>query len=296
MNISYDYYRIFYYIAKYGSISQASHLLLNSQPNLTRAIRNLESQLGCVLFSRSSRGMRLTPEGERLYRHVRIAFEHIEAAQAELTQSTSLQSGTVYIAANESALRCELLPILKQFRLRYSGVHIHISSHSTQQAITALRDGTADLAVVTTPTVRSSQLVETYLRSYRSVAVCPPEFTALTGRPVTPAELLQYPVIALGPDTKSFEFYSEFFGRFGLAFQPVIEPFTADEILPMVEANLGVGFVPEEFIKPGNNVRIVDLTEEIPERHIVLIKRRGRPLSVAARALERMILQAAKAR
>lgn len=294
MNISYDYYRIFYYVAKYGSVSQASHLLLNSQPNLTRAIRNLESELGCVLFSRSSRGMRLTPEGEHLYRHVRIAFEHIEAAQTELAQSTSLQSGTVYIAANESALRCELLPVLKQFRQRYPGVHIRIRSHSTLQALTALHDGTADLAVVTTPVDHSAQLVVTPLRSYRSVAVCPPEFHALTGRPVTPAELLQYPVIALGPDTKSYEFYRSFFTRFGLAFQPVIEPFTADEILPMVEATLGIGFVPEEFIKPGNNVCIVDLTEEIPARQIVLIKRRGRPLSVAARALEKTILEAGR--
>ena len=108
MNISYDYYRIFYYVAKYGSISQASRLLLNSQPNLTRAIRNLEGELGCVLFSRSSRGMHLTPEGERLFRHVRIAVEHIEAAQAELTESTSLQGGTVYLATNETALRCLL--------------------------------------------------------------------------------------------------------------------------------------------------------------------------------------------
>ena len=200
MNISYDYYRIFYYVAKYGSVSQASRLLLNSQPNLTRAIRNLEGELGCVLFSRSSRGMHLTPEGERLFRHVRIAVEHIEAAQAELTESTSLQGGTVYLATNETALRCLLLPILKQFRLRYPGVHIHISSHSTLQAVAGLQSGSADLAVATTPTPHSPQLIETPLRTYRSVAVCPPEFTGLVGHEVTLAELVRHPLIALGPD------------------------------------------------------------------------------------------------
>ena len=213
MNISYDYYRIFYYVAKYGSVSQASRLLLNSQPNLTRAIRNLEGELGCGLFSRSSRGMHLTPEGERLFRHVRIAVEHIEAAQAELTESTSLQGGTVYLATNETALRCLLLPILKQFRLRYPGVHIHISSHSTLQAVAGLQSGSADLAVATTPTPHSPQLIETPLRTYRSVAVCPPEFTGLVGHEVTLAELVRHPLIALGPDTKSYEFYSDFFSR-----------------------------------------------------------------------------------
>lgn len=83
MYISYDYYRVFYYVAKYGNVSQAAKLLLNNQPNLTRTIRNLESELGCPLFSRTNRGMKLTPEGERLYAHVRIAFEHIEAGEAE---------------------------------------------------------------------------------------------------------------------------------------------------------------------------------------------------------------------
>lgn len=51
MNINYDYYRIFYFVAKYGNISQAAKLLLNNQPNLTRTIKNLESELGCPLFS-----------------------------------------------------------------------------------------------------------------------------------------------------------------------------------------------------------------------------------------------------
>ena len=112
-------------------------LLLNNQPNLTRTIRNLESELGCPLFSRTNRGMKLTPEGERLYAHVRIAFEHIEAGEAELTEARNLQTGTVYIAASEVALRCLLLPVLKQYRLLYPGVHIRISNHSTPQAIAA---------------------------------------------------------------------------------------------------------------------------------------------------------------
>ena len=53
MYISYDYYRVFYYVARYGNVSQAARLLLNNQPNLTRTIKKLEAELGCPLFSRS---------------------------------------------------------------------------------------------------------------------------------------------------------------------------------------------------------------------------------------------------
>ncbi len=80
---------------------------------MTRAIKNLEGELGCPLFLRTNRGMKLTPEGERLYAHVRIAFEHIEAGEAEITESRTLQTGTVYVAASEVALLCLLLPVLK---------------------------------------------------------------------------------------------------------------------------------------------------------------------------------------
>ena len=155
MYINYDYYRVFYFVAKYGSLSQASKQLMNNQPNLTRTIKNLESALGCPLFSRTNRGMKLTPEGEKLFEHIRIAFDHIEAGEAEVTESKNLQNGTVFVAASEVALRCLLLPVLKKFRLKYPGVRIRISNHSTPQAITALKDGIADIAIVTTPTVEA---------------------------------------------------------------------------------------------------------------------------------------------
>ena len=80
----------------------------------------------------------------------------------------------------------------------------------------------------------------------------------------------------------------------GLPYHPDIEAFTADQILPMVEADLGIGFVPEEFLEKWSKVCRIDLQEKIPERNVVVIKRKGQPLSVAAKELEKMILAAEK--
>ena len=63
MSLSYDYYKTFYYAAKYRSLSKAAAALLCGQPNVTKAIGNLEAQLGCTLFFRTGRGVTLTPEG-----------------------------------------------------------------------------------------------------------------------------------------------------------------------------------------------------------------------------------------
>ena len=291
MYISYDYYRVFYYVAKFGNASLAAKELLNNQPNVTRTIKKLESELGCPLFSRSKRGMKLTPGGEKLYEHIRIAIEHIDAGEAELTESRSLQNGSVYIAASEVALRCALLPVLKKFRIIYPGVHIRISNHSTPQAIDALKDGVADIAVVTTPTVHSSSLVETVVKPITEVAVCSPYFRELTDRQVTLAELTSFPLISLGKDTKSFEFFSALFTTHGLSYKPDIEAFTADQILPMVEADLGIGFLPEDFLREGDGICRIDLKEEIPRRDVVIIKRKEQPLSIAAKELGHMILE-----
>jgi len=289
MYVSYDYYRVFYYVARYGSISQAARMLLSNQPNLTRALKNLESELGCPLFFRTNRGMKLTPEGEKLYAHVSVALEHLEAGESEIAESKNLQSGTVSVAASEVSLRCLLLPILKKYRMMYPGVRVRISNYSTPQAIAALKEGTEDIAVVTTPTVKSVSLVEKELKPFREVAICSPVFKDLLRAKISLSELQKYPLVALGSQTKTFEFYSAFFGSCGLPYDPDIEAATTDQIMPMVEADLGVGFVPEEFVTPQSDVRVIDLAEEIPTRSICLVKRKEQSLSVAARELEKMI-------
>ena len=141
MYISYDYYRIFYYVASCGSVSRAAAELRNNQPNLTRAIKNLETELGCALFLRTNRGMKLTPEGERLFAHIRVAFQQIERGETELQELRELRRGSVTIAASEIALRSMLLPVLQEFRRLHPDITLKISNHTTPQAIEALEAG-----------------------------------------------------------------------------------------------------------------------------------------------------------
>lgn len=290
MYIGYDYYRIFYYVAKYGNVTQAARVLLNNQPNLTRAVKTLESELGCPLFIRSNRGMKLTPEGERLFRHIRIAIENIEAGEAEIIESRNLERGSVFVAASEVALHCVLLPVLKKYRSLYPGIKLKISNHSTPQAIDAIKNGFADIAVVTTPTLPSAMLDEITVRKFREVAVCSSAFSELWGRKVSFEELLSYPLISLGTQTKSYELYSDFFAGEGLRYQPETEAATADQIVPMVKADLGIGFVPEEFLEGIEGVSVIETENPLPEREIRVVKRREQPLGIAAKEMEKLIL------
>ena len=113
MNINYEYYRIFYYVAKYKNLTLAADTLHSSQPNISRTIKLLEHNLGCQLLVRSNRGISLTPEGEQLYTHVKIAVERLQTAEEELKMLTGLHRGVVCVGASETALHLLLLPVFK---------------------------------------------------------------------------------------------------------------------------------------------------------------------------------------
>lgn len=293
MAITYDYYRIFYYVAKYRSFTQAAHILLNSQPNITRSMNNLEHELGCRLFVRSNRGVQLTPEGEKLFVHVSIAHEQLQEAEAELTGDRELRRGVVSIGASETALHGYLLSRLGDFHGKYPGIRMRISNHSTPQAVASLKSGNVDFAVVTTPTGVCRPLEEIHLKTFREILVAGPQFfPKLARRTVTLEELSGLPMVSLGRETKTYEFYNQFFLDYGVLWEPDMEAATTDQVLPLVKSGLGLGFLPEDFA--GEAVRrgevfVVDLKEEIPERAICLVKDGGKPLSIAAREFEKML-------
>ena len=294
MFISYDHYRIFYFVAKYGSFTKAAEILLSNQPNLTRTVRSLETSLGCTLFERSNKGVRLTPDGEKLYDHISIAFEHIEAGEQEISSKNSLKKGVLSIGASEIALRCFLLPILNEYRQKYPGIQIKISNVSTPSAVTMLKSALVDLAFVTTPIESDPELSRKNLRPLREVAVCGDAFSSLANSdtPVSFRRIAKKPIVSLGPKTSTYEFYLKLFLEHGASFSSDIEAATADQILPLVRHNLGIGFVPVDFLEDiteDSGIYQIPLKEEIPKRYITLLKRKSRSLSPPAKELEKII-------
>lgn len=292
MNISYDYYRIFYYVAKYGSFTKAANMLLCNQPNLSRAIKVLEAELGCTLFERTHKGVRATPEGEMLYAHIALAFEHIQAGESEVSQNKSLQKGLISLGATEIALRCYLLPILNEYRKKYPNIKIKISNLSTPQAISALQNGLVDFAVVTSPvTEYGADVAVKELCDFEDVAVCGDAFYAdLCERTMTLQDLSAYPLVSLGKGGASYAFYADLFSRAGMNYSPDVEAATTDQILPLVRHNLGIGFVPCAFLQEEPiGVFPIALSTPIPSRHVCLATKKGHSLSLPAGALKGML-------
>ena len=236
MNVNFEYYKIFYYVAKYRNFTRAARVLGNSQPNITRAMNCLEQQVQSTLFIRTNRGVQLTSEGEKLYNYISAAMAQIFAAEEALSESDGLLYGNIVIGTSETALNIFLVDQLKSFHQKYPGIRLKIYNYSTPQALEAVRSGKVDFAVVSTPVETAGPLKVTSLASFQDILVGGRTFEHLTGRAVSLSELKEYSLMGLGRETMTYKFYNRFFMTHGQEFAPDIEVATTDQILLMVKS------------------------------------------------------------
>lgn len=206
-----DYYRIFYYVARYKSFSNAAEMLGSNQPNITRCMNILENELDCKLLIRSHKGIQLTTEGEHLFRHVAIAIEQLTYGEKEIIKNKSLESGQITVGISETAMRLYLLDKIQEFHKDYPHVRLKISNHSTPQAIDALEKGLVDIAMVTSPLEIRKPLRKTALRSYHDILIGGSAYKAIASRKRSLKELEDYSFVSLISGTGTSDLYIRFF-------------------------------------------------------------------------------------
>lgn len=294
MNSNFEYYKVFYYVAKYENLTKASSVLKTSQPAVTRTIHNLENELGCRLFTRSKTGMKLTPEGRTFYGYVAAGCAQFFKGENDLSNLISLENGTIYISATETALHCYLFQAMEEFNSLYPNVRFKILNNSTTESVNAVKEGKVDLAFVSANLQVAKPLRMKILRKYRDILIAGKRFEELKAgkEELSLKELVSYPWISLTAETISRRFLNEYFEKNSLTFTPDMELATTDMILPAVKHNLGLGFIPAEFadseLKSGQ-VFEIKVKEKLPERNIILIYDMEYPQSIAAKEFQKFL-------
>ncbi len=292
MDVNFEYYKIFYYVARYGNITKAARALGSSQPNVTRVMKLLEAQLDCRLFLREARGISLTEEGERLYSHVEVACRHLLDAQEEIVSRGSQGCGTVEIGTTETALHLFLLNVLRVFKQEYPGIRIRIHNHTTPETVKHLVSGRVDLALITTPFETPGTVSCVKALDFEEILVGGTQYAALAEKPMELEDVRRYPWIGLGRGSATYELYQNFFIENRLDLEPDMEVETSGLMLPLIENNLGVGFVPQKLAVPlleeGKLVHI-QLCCGIPGRAVQIALDRERRRNPAADTFYRYI-------
>ena len=137
-SVNLEYYRVFCSVCECGGITAAAEALCISQPAVSQAVRQLETVLGCRLFLRTSRGVKLTSEGELLLSYVRRGIDAIQDGEKMLRRMKDLETGEIRIGASDMTLQFYLLPYLEQFHEEYPNIKVTVSNGPTPETLEAL--------------------------------------------------------------------------------------------------------------------------------------------------------------
>lgn len=285
MDINLEYYKIFYYVTKYQSITQAAEVLSISQPAVSQAVKNLEKALGCKLFVRMAKGVRLTSEGEVLYSFVSKGYESILAGERKLSEILDLEGGEICIGASDMTLQFYLLSYLEQFHEKYPDIKVTVTNAPTPETLGYLEDGRIDFGVVSTPVITKHGCIQIPVRKIRDIFVAGHKFEYLKGKKLCYRELSDLPVMCLEGDTSTRGYVAEFLEKEHVMLQPEFELATSDMLIQFAKRSLGVASVVEDFAKQA--IREGELFElqfdkEIPKREFCIVYNDKIPMSTAA--------------
>ncbi|OXM15897.1 LysR family transcriptional regulator [Paenibacillus herberti] len=290
MNPNLEWYRVFYWIARTGSLTRAAERLHITQPAVSHSLKQLEQSLGGPLFVRDARGVALTAEGEMLMRHVEEAFRSLEQGEKQVGDMNGLSAGEIRIGAGDTLCRHFLLEHLERFRQLYPAVAIRVMNRTTPETATLLKEGLIDLGLISLPhadsalEVRPGPLLNDCL-------VAGEAYRHLADQSLSLQELEQYPLLLLesGSTRRYLENYA---AAHGVLLQPELELGSLDLLAQFARSGFGLTFQIREYITEelaSGTLIELPLIPPLPPRHIGIATRKNAPLSAACKAFLKLL-------
>lgn len=188
----------FLMVSKVGSFTRAAERLYVSQPAVTNAIRNLEAELGVLLFDRGQKQALLTAEGRVFYKHVEHVMHGVSQTISEINQMKDLASGTLTLGLTPVAGSAAFIDFLERFQTAYPQIRLRIvEDHvsALQQALVADR---IELALVLAG--EKNHLIETLPLAREEIVLCCAQSHALASlTAVSLPELVETPLLLFPP-------------------------------------------------------------------------------------------------
>lgn len=282
-----EQYRAFFYTVKCGNISKASEQLFITQPAVSRSIQQLEDSLQCTLFFRTSKGVKLTPEGELLYKYIEQAFNFIAAGESKIKDITGLIDGEVRIGVSDTICKYYLIPYLKLFKTLHPGIKINVICPTTPGIITLIKAGKIDFGIINLP-YSDEQLKFQNIIRVQDCFVTGQKYAHLSSKVQPLDEILKYPLLLLERGSNSRVFIDEYFKSNSFKVKPDFELGNMDLLMQFAKYDFGIACVIRNFIEDElQKERLYEIkpAEKIPPRHIGVTWLKNVPLSAAAKVL-----------
>jgi DNA-binding transcriptional LysR family regulator len=277
-------------VVEHGSFRRAAEAIRITQSALSRRVEKLETALGVRLFERTTRKVSLTHVGRAFLPQVERLLDDLDLALLSIGDGGALRSGTLTIACVPSAAYYFMPHAIRSFHGQYPRIKIRLIDASASEVSAAVTSGEADFGVSfignPDPDIEFSLLMEE-----RYVIACRTDHPLAGRTSVSWAEAYTHDHITLGRSSGNRLVLDRALAGLPVIKESICEARHVTTLLGLVEAGLGIAAVPSIAMPVSPHPVLASVALVAPEvvREMGLLKRRGRTLTPAALALERLV-------
>ena len=270
LDINMNLYKVFYIVAQYKSYSDASDKMMLSKSAISNYIKKLEEQLNTKLFYRENSGVRLTKEGEELFKYVEKSMELIENGEKNLLQKSNLETGEISVAALSHIAEFYLMPRIEKIKKEHKALNIKLVTASTgEELLRLLENHKVDFILDSTKLdINNSQIVNEKVKDIENIFISkdPIQIKKLK-------DLEKYDFILGLEYTSTSKRLVRKLKENGVHINSTLEIDITELKISAVKRNLGIGYVMKDSVqKELNNKELyeVKVPMELPKSELRL--------------------------
>ena len=268
--------RLFRAIEETGNLSAGAAAMHMTASSASYRLKNLEYAVGRPLFTRTPRGMTLTPAGEVLSRHARTVLDDVQSMHDELLGLASNLKGSIRLLANSSSLNSFIIPSLARFLSANSRVNVDLKEQESSVIPQSILNDEADIGVAAASS-ESDELESQLYAQDTLICAVHPDHPLATQQRVPFARLLDYDFVSMDRNSSNFLFLA---GQARAESRPLnvrIHAHDFRSVLYLVQAEVGIALVPASIAHEyARDKRVVPVAIAAPwaTRNLYMITRR----------------------
>ena len=248
MKTNLELYKVFYYVAKNGNITQAANELMVSQPAVSKSIKTLERDLDTVLFNRNKDGVSLNNAGELLYNKIKKAMELIVSSEEDIDSLNNMEQGTINIGAGNTIMQRYLMPYIKKFHDLYPNINVIVHTLVTDELIKKAQVGLVDVVFTHLPNTIPNSFDVIKIKELHDILVVNKDSKYLN-KEIKKKDLEKLPLILLPYGASNRKNFNKFCTTNNIVIKPQMEIGNDLIIEDCAYNGLGVGLVVREYVK-----------------------------------------------
>jgi DNA-binding transcriptional LysR family regulator len=279
--------RLMVRVAEANSLTRGAEGSHISLPSASTRIKNLEESIGTKLLYRTSQGVTLTPPGQAFVHHARLVLGQIESLRGDMQEYAKGVKGHLRIFANTTALGEFLPPVLRAYLLSHPDVNIDLKERLSHDIVRAVTEGQTDIGIVAGH-VRTENLEVIPYRQDRLALVVPEGHALAQTESIDFEQTLGLDHIGLQESSAIHAFLRQVCDGLHRRLPLRIQVGNFEAACRMIEANVGVGILPESAARRHAQtmaIRIVRLNDEWSLRALLICMRKLDALPGFARDL-----------